>query len=141
MTYEDAHITLERYWAAFAAKDVEGAISNLTDDAVYEDRGIQHTVTGIDQIREFWKMYFQAAAQDFEAIRHTSVVDGNNYAMTWTVTFRVDGAFGPLQGTGQLINVEGVSVGEFRDGKIARNSDVWNLDAVTKQLEQPAEVV
>lgn len=127
---------IDDYWVAFADKDIDRAMTFFADDAIYADKAVEHVARGKDEIRAFWKLYFDAASEGFEAERTACVVDDDGYAFAWTVKGRIDGAFGALQGTGQLIEIQGASLGEISDGKIVRNTDYWNLASVLRQVEE-----
>lgn len=111
-------------------------MSFFADEAEYADKAIEHVARGRAEIRAFWKLYFDAASEGFEADRTACVVSEDGYAFAWNVRGRIDGAFGALQGTGQLIEIEGASMGEIADGKIVRNADYWNLASVLRQVEE-----
>jgi steroid delta-isomerase-like uncharacterized protein len=139
MTDDEARKMIDAYWDAFAAKDIPSAMTFFSDDAVYEDKAIEHVATGKAEIEALWRLYFDAASQGFEAEQTSCIVTSEGYGWAWTVKGRIDGAFGALQGTGQEISIQGASIGDIRDGKIVRNKDYWNLASVMRQVEGAGE--
>src|SRR5207248_152499 len=128
------HLVLDRFWKSFAAKDVEGAVACFSDDIEYEDLCIDHVARGRAEVLRMWQMWFDAAADSFEAELDQAVIGPDGYALEWVVRGRLNGSFGVIQGTGQAFEVRGTSVGRVADGAIVQNRDYWNLASILRQL-------
>jgi ketosteroid isomerase-like protein len=105
----------EDYFAAWDRLDLDGVLSYFTDDIVYEDTTIKHGATGLKQMRRFVQASFDNVPDaSFEYVGDVSTESG--FAVEWIM---------------QPMNVRGVSIGKFSDGKIAEQRDYWNGAAFT----------
>ena len=62
------------------------------------------------------------------------VADGERVAIVWTMRGTQTGALGPLPPTGRRIEVQGMTVYYFRDGRITGHRQVVDRLAVARQL-------
>jgi hypothetical protein len=98
------------YLAAWETLDVDKVMAFFTDDIEYRDMTIRHGAKGAEKMRRFVAASFANVPDArFEYLRHHST--GTHYAIEWIM---------------HPMGVEGVSVGELRDGRICRNRDYWN---------------
>lgn len=134
MTVAGNREMLTRYWNAFAAKDVPGALACFSDDISYEDLAVQQIHRGKDAVRAFWDLYFDAAGDSFKAVQDSLVVDEHSYSFEWTVSGVINGSFGIFSGDGQSFSIRGISTGLISDGLITQNRDYWNLADVLRQI-------
>jgi steroid delta-isomerase-like uncharacterized protein len=66
------------------------------------------------------------------------MAEGDKVAVRWQVTGTHTGVFGGLPSTDQKMTARGITWLEFRDGRIVRGWDSWNLGAVWMQLSAAA---
>jgi len=121
MSPQDA---ITRWAAAWSAHDVEALLALFTDDIVYEDVPMGVSVSGMVELRAFFRRVLSDLPDiTFELI--SSSDDGDRGHAEWT-----------MRGTrlGTSVEVRGVSVFEFADGKIRRCSDYWDMATYLKQL-------
>ena len=64
----------------------------------------------------------------------SSVASETGYALEWVMQGTHDRASAQIPATGKPFAIRGVSVGELRDGKIARNTDYWSLAEFLMQV-------
>ena len=107
---------LQRMFEAFAAQDVEGAASTVTDDSVWIHHGTQKLGSvrfeGKDAVRQFFEINFTTMVVEyFEVMR--MVQEGDIVAVFGREKFTMAGSEAPLQ-------QEWVQVYTIRDGLISR---------------------
>jgi ketosteroid isomerase-like protein len=107
---------LEQYFDAWNRNDAAGVAAHMTDDVVFTDMAMRHTVVGIGNIAEFVaQSAAMAPGATFDLVRHFLADD--HYWAEWVW---------------QPLGIPGVSVGTVRDGKIAENHDYWNKALLKK---------
>lgn len=133
MTEAEARELVEKFWYDFATNELsdEGFFRHYTDDIYYQDS--LDIAIGKEQVSEFWDV-FNAGIRTWTCVRHQLVVDTEGFAYDWTLRGYIDGAVGPLVGTGQEIEMRGITIGTFRDGLVATNQDNWDLTALMHQV-------
>jgi steroid delta-isomerase-like uncharacterized protein len=127
---------VEDYIRAWDAHDVDGVLGFMTDNADCTDSSFGETHVGTADIREFVSSLESDFSSDYRYRLGRSVADQDIYAIEWTMTGtndRADDARG-LPATGRPFGISGVSIGSLRDGKIAENTDYWNLAGLLKQV-------
>lgn len=133
MTEAEARELVEQFWHDFATNDLsdEGFFRHYTEDVLYQDS--LDTAIGKDQIREFWEV-FNNGIKQWTCVRHQTVVDSEGFSYDWTLRGYIDETVGPLPGTGQEIEMRGITIGTFRDGLVATNLDNWDLTTLLHQV-------
>lgn len=126
---------LDEYAAAWTSGEVDRILSFLSDDAVYEDPTYQVRAVGREPIRAFVTNVLSRltdmelvytrrfATDDFGAAeyRMRSTHRGNLFGMDIAVE-------------GKVSTTIGVSLFEFADGKITRNTDYYDYAANLQSL-------
>ena len=135
----DGQATLERIldeWAsAWSSKDVAKFMALFTDDAVYEDVTFGEVAQGSEELRKFATGTFDAFADlNFELKARFVSADGRRGALEWLWRGRQTKDLPGLPATGKPFEVRGASVLEFRDGKISRTADYWDLTTYLRQV-------
>lgn len=104
-----------------------------TDDCVYEDVALAAVNHGSDELVAFANAAF-SAFPDF-AIHVTSQFGDAEWAgAEWTMTGTHHGDLGDLPATGRSFDVRGATVFQYRDGKISRCTDYWDMADLLRQL-------
>lgn len=103
----DASTVVAAFQSAFDAHDVDGAMTLMTDDCVFEDTAPPdgHRHVGTDAVRACWEELFQDAPDaTFET--EETITSGDRVVVRWRYTW----------GDG---HVRGVDVFRVRDGLVA----------------------
>ncbi|MCW3662542.1 ester cyclase [Burkholderia cenocepacia] len=114
--------------------DLPTFMTVFTDDIVYFDVPLLAEMKGKEELKNFAVAFF-AAFPDVQFTRTSPpVVSGDRAAVTWRVTGTQKGQFLDVPATNKTMDVMGVSMMEFKDGKIARNSDYWDMATLLRQI-------
>ena len=125
---------INEYTAAWNAQDTEKVVSFFTDDCVYEETAIGKITRGKEEIRVFLNRFFTVFPDtNFELT--SNFISGNWYCAEWLWTATHKGNMAGIPATGKRISIRGVSVGEFKEGKLKRNSEYYNLMDFMKQID------
>lgn len=122
----------EKYMAAWS-NDIEKLMPFFTEDVVYEDVTFGVVNHGKMELRKFALDFFKA----FPDTRFTVtsvVISGNHAAVEWTLTGTQKGDMPGIPATNKPISVRGVSMMEFRNGKVSRDSDYWDMATLRRQV-------
>jgi steroid delta-isomerase-like uncharacterized protein len=126
---------LDQWALAWSSNDVERLLPLFTDSVVYEDVTLGAVNHGTNALRDFATGTFSAFADlKFELKSRFVAADGKSGAMEWIWRGRQTKDFPNLPATNKLFEVRGVTVVEFTDAKISRNSDYWDLATYMKQV-------
>lgn len=124
---------LDEWGRAWAAHDIDRLVSLFTDDAVYEDIALSAVSRGKAELRAFAEQTF-AVIPDFRLDVVSRFACGGHGAIEWTMSgtqaFDIPG----FPATGKSFSsLRAVTIVEFRDGKISRNSDYWDGAGAMRQ--------
>jgi steroid delta-isomerase-like uncharacterized protein len=105
---------------AVSAHDVEGIVANWSPDGV-QDWVALGIFRGHEGLRELFTGLF-AATPDLEMIVERIVADDETAAVQWRSSGTFNGQpFNGIEPTGRRVELRGVDVMQFEDGKIVRN--------------------
>ena len=123
-------------WApAWSSNNAEKLLPLFTNDAFYEDVTFGAKNEGSDSIRKFATGAFEAFADmNFELKSRFVGADGKRGALEWVWRGRQIKDFPGLPATNKPFEVRGATIVEFRDGKISRDSDYWDLATYMRQV-------
>jgi steroid delta-isomerase-like uncharacterized protein len=126
---------LDEWSAAWSSNDVPRLLRLFTEDVYYEDVPLGAVSKGRPALRDFASSVFNGFT-DLKFERKTRFVsaDGRVGAIEWVFRGRQVRDFPGMPATNQPFEVRGSSVVEFRDGKISRNSDYWDLATYMRQV-------
>jgi steroid delta-isomerase-like uncharacterized protein len=132
-------VALERVldeWAiAWSSGDVQRLLGLFTDDVYYEDVTFGSVNQGKSALRDFASAVFGSFTDlRFEPRSRFVAADGKRGAIEWVWRGRQTKDLPGLPATNRPFEVRGSAVVEFRDGKIARNSDYWDSTTYLKQV-------
>lgn len=126
---------LDQWPTAWSSGDPERLLLLFTDDVHYEDVTFGAVNKGRGALRDFATAVFQSFADlRFEARSRFVAANGKWGSIEWVWRGRQTKNFPGLPATNKPFEVRGAAVVEFRDGKIARNSDYWDLATYLKQV-------
>ena len=130
---EEIEQMLERYPLVWSAHDVDTVLDFFTDDCIYEDIPLKIKKEGKQGIIDFAKEIF-SMQHDFHIEYHRHFATEEKGAAEWMIKTTWNGEFANVDVTGKKVEFPGVTLFEFQDGKIRRNTDYWDLADVMKQL-------
>jgi len=126
---------LDQWTVAWSSGDPGRLLSLFSDDVYYEDVTIGAVSKGKAALREFATGIFGSFADlKFEPKSRFVSADGRWGSIEWVFRGRQTKDFPGIPATNRPFEVRGATVVEFRDGKIARNSDYWDLMTYLKQV-------
>lgn len=108
-------------------RSADGLVALHGDEAEVGNVNVPEKFHGQEGARQFWSEY----RETFETLRSEfrNVIEGEErVALEWTTTGR--------SGTGKEIAYDGVSIIEYRDGKIARFRAYFDPSALGRQIAE-----
>lgn len=125
------------YAAAWNSHDVEKVAGFFTEDGVHEDVAVGSVFHGKNELKAGISPLF-AACPDFKLELKSVFGTADWVAQEWVMTGTQTGAFSGLgiPATGKSFSIRGASITKLREGRIARNTDYWNLISMLQQLGQ-----
>jgi steroid delta-isomerase-like uncharacterized protein len=133
----DIEKMLKDYIAAWNSHDVEKIATFFTEDGVHEDVAVGSVFHGKNELKAGISPLF-AACPDFNLEVKSIFGIADWLAQEWVMSGTQTGNFGGIgiPATGKSFSVRGASITKLREGKIARNTDYWNLTSMLQQLGQ-----
>jgi steroid delta-isomerase-like uncharacterized protein len=104
----------------------------VADDAVFHDRDASD-YRGIGELRAFVKTYRDA----FPDVRYTvdeQITGGDTVVTHWTARGTHRGELMDLAPTGREVEVHGISIDRFADGRITESTAHWDALGMLQQL-------
>lgn len=133
----DIEKIFQAYTNAWNSHDVEKVAAFFTEDGIHEDVAVGSVYLGKNDLKAGIGPLF-AACPDFK-LELKSLFGSNDWVgQEWVMTGTQTGAFRALgiPATGKRFLIRGASITKLRAGKIARNTDYWNLMSMLQQLGQ-----
>jgi steroid delta-isomerase-like uncharacterized protein len=133
----DVEKMFKDYTAAWNSHDVEKIAAFFTEDGVHEDVAVGSVYRGKNELKAGISPLF-AACPDFKLELKSLFCTADWVGQEWVMTGTQTGAFSGLgiPATGKSFSIRGASITRLRGGKIARNTDYWNLNSMLQQLGQ-----
>lgn len=125
MTIDLEEITRE-HAALWSSHDAAGVARLYDPDCRYEDVPRGRVVQGWEGVIDFANGMFAAVPDITVKLRSVSA-SGSHSAREYDIE-------GTYAQTGASISLPGVSIAEFRDGLIVRNSDYYDLASLLRQI-------
>ena len=127
----------DEYIAAWNFHDTEKIAGFFTEDGVHEDVAVGSIFHGKSELKAGLDPLF-AACPDFKLELKTLFVAGNWVGQEWVMTGTQTGDLNVINipATGKRFSIRGASITRLRDGKIARNTDYWDMASMRQQLGQ-----
>jgi steroid delta-isomerase-like uncharacterized protein len=131
------HLVNELY-AAWSLHEPDRVDAIFTDDAAYEDVAGGQVLRGKAAIKELLRAAF-AWAPDFRVTMTSLTIAGDTGTTEWVIEGTQAGAvqagpFGELPATGRIFRLRGASILMFRDGRIAKVTDYYDMATFLRQL-------
>ncbi|HWB05337.1 MAG TPA: ester cyclase [Verrucomicrobiales bacterium] len=145
MPVEQISRLLDEMYAAWSLHDPERVDAIFTDDAVHEDVASGHISRGKAGIKQLLRGAF-AFAPDFRSTRQSLAIAGDVATTEWVIEGTQTGPaatpWGEMAPSGRNFHLRGASIIIFREGRIARVTDYYDMATFLKQLGgsfQPAQ--
>jgi steroid delta-isomerase-like uncharacterized protein len=137
MSDEQIHKLLDEMYAAWSLHEPERVDAIFTDDAVHEDVASGHVSRGPAEIKQLIRGAF-ASAPDFRSTRRSLAAVGDIATTEWVIEGTQTGPaatpYGEMAPTGRTSHLRGASIIIFREGRIARVTDYYDMATFLKQL-------
>lgn len=130
MTPDELAATTRRHAQLWSAGDADGVAALYSDSCTYEVPAQGLVMHGKQALVEFANGMFSMISS-LEVKLRSVVASGNHSAREYTVT-------GMHAESGRSISVPGVSILEFEDDKIIRNTDYYDLSSFLQQVSDEA---
>jgi steroid delta-isomerase-like uncharacterized protein len=127
----------ERYGEVWNSHDADLIEPLVTEDIVWLDPALPEPARGVEEVKEFMRTSW-AAFPDLRFTPGPMWLDPHEDSMTWA--WRMEGTnSGPLEPpgfapTGRRIDVDGIDVWDFADGRIERYRAYYDMALVARQL-------
>lgn len=108
-------------------------LSSYADDFRFEDVTFSKICTTKEELTQFFHGTLHAFSE-FTVENGPMSHDDERGVMEWTMSGVHTGDWPGLPATGKRFSVRGVSVVQFKDGKIHRQSDYWDLATLLRQV-------
>ena len=126
---------LEQWAVAWSSGDVNQLLPLFTDDVLYEDVTFGAVHKGKEALRTFATTGFEAFPGSSLAVTSRLIArDGKWGALEWVWRGKQTKDLPGLPATRRPFEVRGASIVEFREAKISRCSDYWDLTTYLKQV-------
>lgn len=115
------------------AGDRDLLIAQYVSDCTFEDKAFGIAHHGHAGLREVFAFTF-TMMPDFKVAYGNTVLGPERGAAEWTFTGSFHGEYGEKVHAGTPVRIDGVSFMTFKGGKIATNTDYWNVKTIEQQL-------
>jgi len=127
---------VDELYTAWSLHQPERIDAIFTDDGVYEDVAGGQIHRGKQEIKQLLRAAF-SWAPDFRVTMASLIVGADAAATEWVSEGIQTGPLGELPASGNSFRVRGASILAFRDGKIARVTDYYDMATFLRQLGGP----
>ena len=118
------------YLDAWNSHDPEQVLACMTDDVVFDDKGLGERLEGTGEVRAMLDALTETMSSDYRLDWGDLVVGTDDmWAAEWTMwgtNDREDKTRG-LPNTGRAFRIQGLSIGRLRNGKVAEEHLYWNM--------------
>ncbi len=132
MSKEDNVAAQEHLAGCINSGDVDAGVETFAEDAVDHDPAPDQG-PGREGFRAFWKAITAAFPDAHIEPRH-DVVDDDHVVVAYTLTGTHEGEFEGIAPTGKKIEINGIQIGRFENGKIVERWGSSDELGIMKQL-------
>ena len=130
---EEIRRIVDELYAAWSLHQPERIDAIFTDDGVYEDVAGGRIQQGKEEIKQLLRSAY-AWAPDFRVTMKSLIVSDDCAATEWISEGIQTGPIGDLPASGNSFRLRGASILVFRDGKIAKVTDYYDMAGFLRQL-------
>ena len=130
---EQIHRLVNELYAAWSLHEPQRIDAIFTDDGIYNDVAGGKDHRGKEQIKQLLRAAF-AWAPDFRVTMTSLIVGDHSAATEWISEGIQTGPVGDLPASGNSFRLRGASILTFRDGKIAKVTDYYDMATFLRQL-------
>lgn len=130
---EQIHRLVHELYAAWSLHEPDRINTIFTDDAIYSDVAGGKNQRGKEQIKQLLRSAF-AWAPDFRVTLISLTVGSDAAATEWLSEGIQTGPIGDLPASGNSFRLRGASILTFRDGKISKVTDYYDMATFLRQL-------
>jgi steroid delta-isomerase-like uncharacterized protein len=120
-------------YAAWSLHQPERIDAIFTDDAMYEDVAGGQAVRGTEAIKQILRAAY-GWAPDFRVTMKSLALGDGSAATEWVSEGIQTGPVGDLPASGNSFLLRGASILTFRDGRIAKVTDYYDMAGFLRQL-------
>jgi steroid delta-isomerase-like uncharacterized protein len=126
---------LDEWTAAWSSKHIPRLLQLFTEDVYYEDVPLGVVSRGRPALAGFATTIFDGFSElKFERKSRFVSTDGRMGAVEWVFRGRQIKDLPGLPATDKPFEIRGLTIVEFRGGRIGRNSDYWDLLTYRRQI-------
>jgi steroid delta-isomerase-like uncharacterized protein len=130
---EEIRRIVDELYAAWSLHQPERIDAIFTDDGVYEEVAGDRIHRGKEEIKQLLRSAY-AWAPDFRVTMKSLIVSDDCAATEWISEGIQTGPIGDLPASGNSFRLRGTSILVFRDGKIAKVTDYYDMATFLRQL-------
>jgi steroid delta-isomerase-like uncharacterized protein len=132
---DTARSVIDNYIEAWNSHDIDAILGFFDEDCQYEDEALRKVMVGHDQLRQFFETMYRGFPNcGFEVVSVFQAIDC--IAWEWIMAGNYSGVGNSgLAPTGRAMRVRGASITEFKNDRIIRNTDYWNMARMMRQLD------
>lgn len=124
----------KEWMGSFSREGLDKVMGMYADDVQFEDVTFAHKVSSRAELKKFFGGFLQPGAGQHVFTATAFIGDRDGGAVEWTWRAKHEGDFLGAPAAGKETNVKGVSVLNFKNGKISSQHDYWDAGTVLRQL-------
>ena len=121
---------MQDYVDAWNSHDAAEVLACMTDDVVFDDKGLGERLEGTEEVRAMLDALTETMSSDYRLDWGDLTISTDDlWAAEWTMwgtNDREDKRRG-LPNTGRAFRIQGLSIGRLRNGKVAEEHLYWNM--------------
>ena len=137
ISLEQIRKLVDEMYATWSLHELDRVDAIFTDEAVHEDVASGHIARGKAELKQLMRGAF-AFASDFHSTLRSLTTVGDTATTEWVIEGTQTGPaatpYGELSPSGRTFRLCGASIILFREGKIARVTDYYDMATFLKQL-------
>jgi steroid delta-isomerase-like uncharacterized protein len=130
---EQIHRLVNELYASWSLHEPQRIDAIFTDDGVYNDIAGGKDHRGKEQIKQLLRAAF-AWAPDFRVTMISLTIGNETAATEWISEGIQTGRIGDLPASGNSFRLRGASILTFRNGKISKVTDYYDMATFLRQL-------
>jgi steroid delta-isomerase-like uncharacterized protein len=139
MSQANKDILRRIFYEVWNQKKLSAIDEVMVAEYVHHDSASASVQKGIEGYKQFVSLYLKAFP-DLRLAIEDEISDADKVVTRWTVTATHLGELAGLPATGKRVSVTGISIAQFRNGKIVESWNNWDALGMMRQLGAiPAE--